>query len=33
MTWKEQDAYMAKPENAVVRERYEKHLVSIKTKA
>jgi hypothetical protein len=29
MTWKERDAYMAKPENAVVRERYEKHLASV----
>ena len=28
MTWKERDAFMAKPENAVVRERYEKHLAS-----
>jgi hypothetical protein len=33
MTWKERDAFMAKPENAVVRERYERHLVSIKTTA
>src|ERR1039457_3178881 len=24
MTWKERDAFMAKPENAVVRDRYEK---------
>ena len=29
MTWKERDAHMAKPENAVVRERYEKHLASV----
>jgi hypothetical protein len=29
MTWKERDAFMAKPENAVVRERYENHLASI----
>lgn len=29
MTWKERDAYMAKPENDVVRERYEKHLASV----
>src|ERR1017187_6214743 len=29
MTWEERDAYMAKPENAVVRERYEKHLASV----
>ena len=28
MTWKERDAFMAKLENAAVRERYEKHLVS-----
>ena len=33
MTWKERDAFMAKPENAVVRERYEKHLASVETKA
>jgi len=33
MTWKERDAFMAKPENAVVRERYEKHLASVKTTA
>ena len=31
MTWAERDAYMAKPENAVVRERYEKHLVTVKS--
>jgi hypothetical protein len=29
MTWAERDAYMAKPENTVVRERYEKHLASV----
>ena len=29
MTWKERDAFMAKPENAAVRERYEKHLSSV----
>jgi hypothetical protein len=29
MTWKERDAFMEKPENAVVRERYEKHLASV----
>ena len=29
MTWKERDAFMAKPENAPVRERYEKHLASV----
>lgn len=33
MTWKERDAFMAKPENAVVRERYEKHLASVEAKA
>jgi hypothetical protein len=33
MTWVERDALMAKPENAAVRERYEKHLASVKTKA
>lgn len=30
MTWKERDAFMAKPENAVVRDRYEAHLASVK---
>jgi hypothetical protein len=30
MTWKERDAFMAKPENAAIRERYEQHLASIK---
>ena len=30
MTWKERDAFMAKPENAAVRDRYEKHLASVK---
>jgi hypothetical protein len=29
MTWKERDAYMAKPENTAVRERCEKHLASV----
>src|SRR5271169_1052550 len=29
MTWKERDASMAKPENVVVHERYEKHLASV----
>ena len=29
MTWKERDACMSKPENAAVRERYEKHLASV----
>jgi hypothetical protein len=29
MTWRERDAFMAKPENAVVRQRYEKHLASV----
>ena len=33
MTWKERDAFMAKPENAVVRDRYEKHLASVESKA
>ena len=33
MTWKERDAFMAKPENAVVRERYEKHMASVESKA
>jgi hypothetical protein len=32
MTWKERDTFMAKPENAVVRERYEKHLASVGAK-
>jgi hypothetical protein len=32
MTWKERDAFMAKPENAAVRERYEKHLASVGVK-
>jgi len=32
MTWKERDAFMAKPENAAVRERYEKHMASVGTK-
>ena len=26
MTWKERDAFMAKPENKAVRQRYEKHM-------
>jgi hypothetical protein len=29
MTWTERDAFMAKAENAAVRERYEKHLASV----
>jgi hypothetical protein len=33
MTWKERDAFMAKPENSVVRGRYDKHLASVKTPA
>jgi hypothetical protein len=33
MTWKERDAYMAKPENAVVQERYEAHMASVESKA
>lgn len=32
MTWKERDAFMAKPANAVVRERYEKHLALVGAK-
>jgi len=28
MTWKERDAFMAKPENAAVKDRYEAHLAS-----
>jgi len=31
MTWTERDAFMAKPENAAVRERYEAHLASVKS--
>jgi len=33
MTWTERDAFMAKPENAAVRGRYEKHLASVEAKA
>ena len=33
MTWKERDAFMAKPENAAVRGRYKKHLASVESKA
>jgi hypothetical protein len=33
MTWKERDAFLAKPENAVVRERYEQHIASVESKA
>ena len=33
MTWKERDAFMAKPENAAVRERYEAHMASVESKA
>jgi hypothetical protein len=29
MTWKERDAFMAKPEGAPVRERYEAHMKSV----
>src|ERR1019366_2060906 len=29
MTWTERDAFMAKPENAAVRERYEKHMATV----
>ena len=32
MTWKERDAFMSKPENAVVRERYEAHMASVGAK-
>jgi hypothetical protein len=32
MTWTERDAFMTKPESAVVRERYEKHLASVGAK-
>ena len=32
MTWKERDAFMAKPENAVVQVRYEAHLASVGAK-
>ena len=31
MTWKERDAFMAKSENAVVRDRYETHMASVKS--
>jgi hypothetical protein len=31
MTWKVRDAYMAKPENSVVRERHKSHLASVGT--
>jgi hypothetical protein len=31
MTWKERDAFMPMPENAVVRERYQAHLASVKS--
>ena len=33
MTWKERDAFMAKPENTAVQERYEKHMASVETAA
>ena len=33
MTWAERDAFMAKPENAVVRDRYETHMGSVESKA
>jgi hypothetical protein len=29
MTWKERDAFMATPEGAAVKQRYEKHLASV----
>jgi hypothetical protein len=31
MTWKERDAFMAKPENTAVRERYEKQMALVKS--
>jgi hypothetical protein len=33
MTWKERDAFMAKPENAAIREQYDAHLASVESKA
>ena len=33
MSWKERDAFMAKPENAVVQERYEAHMASVESRA
>ncbi len=33
MTWKERDGFMAKPEHAVVQERYEAHMASLESKA
>jgi hypothetical protein len=33
MTWKERDAFMAKPENAAFRDRYEKNLASVESEA
>ena len=32
LTWKERNAYMAKPENTIVRERYNKHLAFVESK-
>ena len=32
MTWKERDAFMAKAENAAVRDRYAAHLASVESK-
>jgi hypothetical protein len=32
MTWKERDAFMARPENAIVRVRYEAHMASVAVK-
>ena len=32
MTWTERDAFMAQPENAAVRDRYEKHMASVGVK-
>ncbi len=32
MTWKERDAYVSKPENTAVLERYEKYMASVGAK-
>jgi hypothetical protein len=32
MTWTERDAFMAQPENAAVRDRYEKHMALVGVK-
>ena len=31
LTWAERDVFLAKPENAAVRGRYEKHMASVKS--